>query len=230
MQKSLLSFIFICLVHSLFAQPYKTIKQYTPYKWMVNVSWNVIDDDGRPYTNMFDVANTWQTEYYPNKISVDRYLKNGWSVEAAASFAQYKAGKLINGNFGNAGIFAALDVNAKYSLYQLYAPRMRWVEPYTIMGLGYTFRSIGSTAPHTPVLNLGAGVNFWFTKNIGIQIQSTGKLSIYPFFIGSDGNYFQHSAGISYRWNESKRNKSDFDKKRYPWTRDNKRYKSKGGH
>ena len=107
---------------------------------------------------------------------------------------------------------------------------MRWIEPYLIMGLGYTFRTAGTETPHIPTLNLGAGLNFWITKNIGIQIQSTGKLSIYPFFIGTDANYFQHSAGISYRWHSNKKNKSSFDKKRYPWTRDNKRHKSKGGH
>ena len=78
--KKLIPFIlFIFIICNAFAQPYKTIKKYKPYDWMVGVSWSVIDDDGRPFSGLFDVEKGWNYLYYPIRLSVDRYLSRGWS-------------------------------------------------------------------------------------------------------------------------------------------------------
>jgi hypothetical protein len=230
MKHFFLLFLFICSINSVFAQPYKTIKKYTPYKWMVGVSWNAIDDDGRKFAGIFDYATSWNILPYPAKISVDRYLRHGWSVEASATYSEYKVGKMVQCSTDVSSILAAFDLNAKHSFYSYYAPRHRWIEPYFSMGIGYTYRSSALVAQHVPTVNLGFGLNFWFTKNLGVQLHSNGKLGVYPGFWDTHTNYFQHSAGIMFRWHTKKSRKSDFGRKKSQWAHGNKRYKQKGGH
>ena len=42
-----------------FAQPWKTVKVFKPYKWMFGVSWSAIDDNGHPFERMFDLGSSW---------------------------------------------------------------------------------------------------------------------------------------------------------------------------
>lgn len=230
MKHLLLLFLSFVIANTTLAQPYKTIKKYTPYKWMVGVSWNAIDDDGRKFSSMFDYANSWNILPYPTKVSVDRYLRHGWSVEASATYSEYNATKIIQDTIGVTSIIAAFDLNAKHSFYAYYAPRLRWIEPYFSMGIGYTYRSSALVAQHVPTVNLGFGLNFWFTKNIGLQIHSNGKLGVYPGFWDSHTSYFQHSAGVMLRWHTKKSRRSDFGRRKNKWAHGNKRYKQKGGH
>ncbi len=232
MKKRLLFSLFLLVSCLTFAQPYKTIKPYAPYKWMVGVHWTVIEDDGNQLGDLFNVGGSWNYLYYPTRITVDRYLRYGWSLEASASYMTYLAGKRVNDTISGGSIFFCGDVNAKYSLYNLYAPRARWIEPYFTFGLGYTFRSSAAVAPSIPTLNLGLGFNIWFHKNVGLQLHTNGKLGLWPGFwdSGLHTNYFQHSAGIVVRWSGGKNSNGDFGKKQHKWTRENNRYKKKGGH
>lgn len=232
MKKLLLLFTFLITCMALHAQPYKTVKAYKPYKWMVGVHWSVIEDDGNQLGDLFNVASSWNYLYYPTKISVDRYLRYGWSVEASATYNTYTPAKRINDTIGLSSIFACVDVNGKYSLYNLYAPRMRWIEPYFTFGLGYTYRSSAHVAPGVPTLNLGFGFNIWPTKMIGLQIHTNGKLGLWPGFwdSGLHTNYFQHSAGIVFRWGDGKNKNGDFGKKQHKWTNKKQGYKKQGGH
>ena len=230
MKKILFLFAFIFTLSNTYAQPYKTIKTFKPYDWMIGVSWTVIDDDGKQFTGLFDVPNSWNFLYYPTKLSLDKYFKYGWSMEVSATYESYLPGKLINGHTDVSGLFLAADVNGKYSFYNKYAPKMRWFEPYFTFGVGYTLRTAGTESIHAPTINLGYGMNFWIYKGFGIQLHSNAKIGVLPMIWTSNTNYLQHSAGLVYRWKKGSRNKGDFDKRRYPWTRKNERYKEKSGH
>lgn len=213
-----------------YSQPYKTIKAQKPYKWMVGVSWSVIDDDGRPFSGLFDIANSWNYMYYPTQISVDRYLKNGWSLEASATYTQYPSSHLINGVTGLSSTFLNVDVNGKYSFYNHLSLKMRWFEPYFTFGLGYTYRNNANADPHVPTVNLGYGMNFWVHKNVGIRLHSQAKFGVFPNVWATSSNYLQHSAGFVFRWNERKKSRGDFDKRRYKWMHGKERYKNNKGH
>ncbi len=213
-----------------YAQPYKTIKTYKPYKWMLGISWSAIDDDGRQFEGLFDYAN-WNYMVYPSKLSLDRYFKYGWSMEIAATYEQYKPGLLVNDSTNAYGTFFAFDVNGKYSFYQKYAPRMRWLDPYFTFGVGYTYRDCANTAKHVPTVNLGFGINFWIVKSIGIRLHSNAKIGVYPGFWTTHTNYLQHSAGLVFRWGEGKKSSNgDFGRKKNKWTHKKPKYKQNKGH
>ena len=127
MKKLLYLFLFTFYISSAFAQPYKTIKKYKPYDWMVGVSWSVVEDDGSPFSGIFNVASSWNYLFYPTRISVDRYLKSGWSVEAVVTYNTYLPGKMVNGKLGASGIFLSGDINSKYSFTNLYVPKLKWL-------------------------------------------------------------------------------------------------------
>ena len=225
----ILFFIFLFSgANFIYAQPYKTIKVAKPYNWMFGVSWSTIDDNGKQFSKLFDVGGSWNLLAYPTKISADRYFKYGWSIEGSATYNRYKSGKLVNGSTDQPSFFVCVDVNGKYSFYNMYAPKVRWFEPYTTFGLGYTFRNNSLAAVHIPTLNAGIGFNFWLYQGLGIQLHSNAKFALFPTFWKTNGNYLQHSVGIVYRIGD--RVSSPSDKKRYPWTRDNKKFRKKEGH
>jgi len=221
--------IFTLVISRAFAQPYKTIKTYKTYNWMVGISWSAIDDDGRPFNALFNLPN-WNYEMYPTRLSLDKYFKYGWSLEGVATYTNYLGGKLVNGKLEASGAFFSFDVNGKYSFYNQYAPKARWIDPYFTFGLGYTYRSNAFTENHIPNLNLGFGINFWIAKGFGIQIHSNAKFGVYPRFWNTNTNYLQHSIGIVYRWGEGSIKNSPKEKKQYKWTKDKQRHKTKTGH
>ena len=91
---------FILMSNMTMAQPYKTLKQNKPYKWMFGIHWSIVEDDGYPFRNIFNPATSWNLRPYPTRLTVDRYIKSGWSIETAATFGQYVSGKIVNGETG----------------------------------------------------------------------------------------------------------------------------------
>ncbi len=230
MKKILLLISIFFTLNTGFAQPYKTIKVFKPYNWMIGVSWSVIDDDGHQFDRLFDVNGSWNYLVYPTKVSLDRYFKYGWSIEGTATYNQYLPSKTINDSIGLTSVFFCFDVNGKYSFYNQYAPRARWIDPYFTFGLGYTYRNCAAVNPHVPTVNLGFGLNFWIYKGFGVQLHSNVKIGVYPGFWDTHTNYLQHSAGLVYRFGKGKRNNGDFSRRKNKWAHGNKRYKQKGGH
>lgn len=229
MKKAFATLALLFVLSPCFAQPYKTVKIQKPYRWMIGLQWSAIDDNGDKFGKLFDVNNSWNAMVFPSHLTVDRYFIYGWSMEFGATYSQYKAGKLINDSTNVSGTFFSFDANAKYSFYQLYAPRLRWIDPYLTAGLGYTFRQQGA-AQHAPTVNLGGGVNFWIVNNVGIRLSSQAKFGVYPGFWETPENYLQHSAGLVFRWGENgKHTNGEFGRKKAKWGHKKRRYKQKGG-
>ncbi len=228
MSKVFLSFILIVICSTGMAQPYKTLKVYKPYKWMIGVHWAAIDDNGSKFERLFDVNQSWNVLAYPSRVTVDKYFKFGWSMEGALTYTQYKSGKLINDSTHFSGTFFSFDVLGKYSFYHTYAPRARWIDPYLTFGVGYTYREQGS-AQHAPMVVAGGGVNFFLLPFLGIQLRSTAKFGVYPGIWETPENYLEYTAGIVYRIRGKKNTNGDFSRRKNKWIHGNKRYKDKGG-
>ncbi|MFT5778951.1 MAG: OOP family OmpA-OmpF porin [Crocinitomicaceae bacterium] len=227
--KKFLSLVFvIAIIGTCAAQPYKTIKIAKPYKWMFGLHWAAIDDNGNKFGKLFDAGNSWNILPYPSRITVDRYFKYGWSMEYAATYSQYKVGKLINDSTNFSGTFFNFDAHAKYSMYQLYAPKARWIEPYFTLGLGYTYRAQGA-AQHAPTVNAGIGLNFWVYRGLGIQLHSNAKFGVYPGFWETPENYLQHSFGLVLRVKEKGAQSNEFHRRKAKWAHRGGRGKKKGG-
>lgn len=197
---------------------------------MFGVHMNVVEDDGYKFERIFDVNNSWNVLPFPSRITIDRYFKYGWSIEGALSYTQYKDSKTIHDTTGITGTNFSFDVNGKMSLYNLYAPRFRWFDPYFSFGVGYTYRDDGIVDQHVPTVNLGGGINFWVLYRLGIQISSQAKFACYPTVWDTHGNYLQHTIGIVYRTPWEKGYQYPNQKKQHKWTREQQRYKRKGGH
>ena len=225
MLKTTLIFSFVFAFTVLFAQPYKTIKVFKPYKWMIGVSWSAIDDNGHKIERMFDLGSSWNIAPFPAKISLDRYFRYGWSAEISATYGILKSNRIINDTIGIRSDLYNIDLSGKYSFYNLYAPRNRWIDPYFTFGVGYTFRPSANTTQHAITANLGFGMNFWIIKNLGIQLHSVGKIGFSPH-----SSYFQHSAGIVFRTTEGKHKNGNFGTRKNKWVHGKNKFKQKGGH
>lgn len=214
----LLSLLFV--THTVDAQPY-VLGNRKPYSWMIGVSWTGVEDDGRGLCQPFDVAQSWNYEYFPTRIFVDKYFKYGLSAEFSGAFVNYRAGKLINDSINRSGVFLALDLNCKYSFYPLITPR--WLDPYVSLGIGMTQRT---SMPGITSLtgNVGVGVNLFFYRGLGFQLQTSGKLALTGGAL-SGGNYVQHQAGFVYKFDSGARGRESFTKKRYKWTGKKQKFK-----
>ncbi len=217
---AVLLFTFLFVTNCADAQPY-VLGNRKPYSWMIGISWTAVEDDGRGLCQPFDVAQSWNYEYFPTRIMVDKYFKYGLSAEFSGAYVTYKPAKLINDTIGRSGVFLALDLNCKYSFYPLITPR--WLDPYVSLGIGMTQRT---SMPGVTALtgNVGVGVNLFFYRGLGFQLQSSGKFA----FTGgalAGGNYLQHNVGFVYKFNSGARGRENFNKKRYKWTNKKQKYK-----
>lgn len=187
---------------------YQFMAQMRQTKWVVGVHWNVVEDDGRPFKKIFDANRAWSIPGYPSRLTVEKYLKDGWSVEASLTYNRYRTGKLINGNdnFGGDQTFFCFDALGKYDFNKLYNINdalfngQQILQPYGTFGLSYTYRAFG-TFKHAPNLDLGLGLNAWVYDNWGIQVQGMSKFGMIGRFFRSHANYMQYTIGVVYRLN-----------------------------
>lgn len=168
----------------------------TKTPWRVQLGWNMVDDDGRPFNNLLDVKNSWNLPAYPTKISIEKECNYNWNIELSLSYNSYKSGKMINGDIMTSGqTFFAADVNGKYIITKKFM-----AEPYVLIGLGYTMRT---TAKYQNVatLNAGIGCTIWVIDNVlGINIQGSGKFGLQTPLLETGSNYLQHSIGVVYKF------------------------------
>lgn len=164
--------------------------------WTVGIGGNVIDDDGKPFKNLFNVSETWNFLPYPTRLTLDGYIKGGFSAQLEVSYNKYKIGKNINSEIipGQWSVISS-DVNFKYALnYQI--KNMKWFDPYVLLGLGYTQRS-GAAKPNTVTYNMGLGFNIWIIDFMALNLQSSAKFSM----IEGTSNYLQHTVGLIFATN-----------------------------
>lgn len=178
--------------------------------WTFNLGGHVVDDDGNPFNNLFNVGNSWNFLPFPTRLAIDGYFKKGWSFQGEFSYTQYKSGKIFNGEIINANDnFFSADAIVKYDLNEIFGDT-RWFNPYVAGGYGYTFKTIAKN--HNSVnANVGFGFNFWIYQNLGFNAQSIAKFSM----IEGTSNYLHHSVGVVYRFQSGMGNRPGKLGKRY---------------
>lgn len=213
------------------AQPYKTIKVFKPYKWMIGANWTGMQFLGTIQEPSSSNSGSFNIQPYPTQLIIDRYFIYGWSMELDATYAGATTitERLDSTSYSySSGINASIDILGKYSFYNNYAPKARWIDPFLIFGIGYTYRE-SLKVKHLPTLNLGAGVNFWIINQLGIRLSASGKIGVYPLPWEESNIYLQYNAGIVFRTKAEKGHKPPTNKKQFNWTKKNKKYKNKGG-
>lgn len=223
MFKRLFLLLFIFNIFIAMAQPAAMTTKKNPYKWMFGLSWSFIDDNGEAYSKLFDIGGSYNFEYFPTKLMVDRYFRKGWSMEGLITYNRFYSDKQINDTTGIEGILFSGDVHLKYSFNRFFR-RAKWFDPYVSMGLGVTFRDVREQ-PVTPTVNATFGANFWFSRKWGAQLQTTGKLGLTADIYTGNSDYLQHSVGVVYRFTPKRRSTNNFSSKRqHKWTNEKTRY------
>ena len=128
-----------------------------------------------------------------SRISVDRYLKSGFTLQLSGTINKIGTIEILND--ADALYFSA-DAIIKYDLNHLIG-KTGWFDPY--IGLGGGFQSVDTKLDKFinksgPTLTVGLGFNTWFNESLGLNFQSAFKENL------GGSNVYQHSIGLVFRF------------------------------
>ena len=185
--------------------------------WAIEVGVNAvdiyptgIDDEGRfpmidgepkelrsdLFDEFFNVNDHWNILPSVSRLGISRYLGSGFVFTAAGSInridkiGDYDVRDITIRDKEDFTYYSA-DGEIKYSLKN--AINSKWLDPNIGIGGGYTWiDDIGfGTA------NALAGIKFWFSESIGVNLQTTYK---HAFEKDYGVKHFQHSAGVVFQF------------------------------
>ncbi|RIV43903.1 OmpA family protein [Flagellimonas pelagia] len=163
--------------------------------WQVSIGVNAIDayptnDSNNPYSSStlfdeyFNVSDHWNILPSVSYVAVSKYIGDGFSVGARGSLNRIeKVGDMSVDDLSH----YAIDGTIKYNIL-----KNTTVDPFVEVGGGYTWiDEIGAGT-----VNGGVGVNFWFSENVGLTLQTQYKHAFEDYLM----SHFQHMAGISIKF------------------------------
>ena len=167
--------------------------------WAIGIGVNAVDfyptgNDaplGDMFEDYFNTSDHWNILPAISKLSVSRYIGAGFVGELTGTLNQID-------KYGDRSVsdlsYYAIDGSVDYSLRALLNDG--WFDPVIGIGGGYTW--IGDQEGED-ISNLSAaslngklGLNFWFSDNIALTVESKYK----NFFDVETATHFQHAAGI----------------------------------
>jgi OOP family OmpA-OmpF porin len=162
--------------------------------WAIGIGVNAVDF--YPTNSGLSGYGAWGDEFFNvgdhynilstvSKITIGKYLEDGFSLEAVGSLN--KISKMGDNSVSDLMYFG-IDGALKYDLNNVIG-QTSWFDPYVLVGGGYTWLDKFGTA----TLDGGAGINFWFSDNIGLNVESKYK---HVFDNVNILQHFQHSVGI----------------------------------
>ena len=153
------------------------------------------------FSQFFDVKDNWNILPSVSYLSVTRNVGGNFSIGVTGSVN--KITKFVN--FAGPGfndvvvvnpdvMYYAADAQMKYSLMSLIGSKV--IDPSLQLGGGYTW--MGEETAGTA--NIGAGLTFWFTENVGLSLNSTYKKAFTERQGFQVPSLFQHQAGLSFKF------------------------------
>ncbi|MFH7002969.1 OmpA family protein [Flavobacterium bizetiae] len=163
------------------------------------------------FSQPFAVKDNWNILPSLSYIGVSRYVGSGFSVGLQGSvnkidkyvtFNPSAPGHDSRGNVvTNPGdlMYYGIDATIKYSFQELIKSKV--IDPSLSVGGGYTF--LGDSSYGT--VNPGAGITFWFTDAIGLELATRYKWSVSGDRQDASGtpdapSHFQHTAGLVFKF------------------------------
>ena len=133
---------------------------------------------------LFNATDHWNILPSISYIGVSKSVGGGFSVGARGSLNKIS-------KWGDTGVddlsYYALDGTIKYNFL-----KETVIDPFVEVGGGYTWiDEIGAGT-----VNGGVGINFWFTENIGLTVQTSYKHAFEDYLVP----HFQHMAGLSIKF------------------------------
>ncbi len=140
--------------------------------WAIGFGANVVDFyGGSEFVDQFkDLLGNKDWNILPSisRITGEKYLDKGFSLQLAGSINKIKTVKLKN---DSDFLYWAIDAVVKYDLNTLIGDTSQWFDPFVYLGGGYT--SVDSEGEG--MLNGGVGFNTWFNENLGLSFQTGTK-------------------------------------------------------
>ncbi|MFK5958838.1 MAG: OmpA family protein [Lutibacter sp.] len=165
--------------------------------WAVGIAVNAVDfyptnagleGHGAWFDEFINTTDHYNILPSVSKFTVSRYLADGFSFEAAGSLNKITK---VGDNTTSEMSYYGLDGALKYDLNKVIGDTS-WFNPYASVGGGYTWLdNLG-----TSTFNAGLGINFWFSDNLGMNLESKYKHS----FESSIVQHFQHSIGVVFKF------------------------------
>ena len=160
--------------------------------WAVSFGANIVDFDENSEISkrIKDLGGSTDWNILPSitKISSEKYIKDGFSLQLSGSFN--KITNLTSLNDVDL-IYYSADVIVKYDLNNLVGDTS-WFDPYLYLGGGYA--NLGDQGEG--LLNVGLGFNTWFNENLGLTLQTGSKSG----FTDKVADHFQTSLGVVIRF------------------------------
>ena len=156
--------------------------------WAVGFGVNVVDFyNGSDFTGQVkDLIGSSDWNILPSisRISVERYLEKGFSVQLAGSINKIKTLELKD---DSDFLYWAIDAIVKYDLNNLVGDTS-WFDPYVYLGGGYT----SADSKGEGMANGGLGANFWFNDNMALNFQTGTKVG----FSDNVRSHYQTTLGL----------------------------------
>lgn len=162
----------------------------------------------KQFSQTFDIKDNWNIMPSISYINVSKYVGDGFSFGVTGSIN--KISKYVNfdptsPNADGRGMvvtdpgdlsFYGVDGIIKYSFQEMI--KSKWFEPSAHIGGGYSF--FGDASAGT--FNGGLGLTFWFTEQVGFQLQSTYKHSFDDDRVANSDvpGHMQHFAGLTFKF------------------------------
>ena len=160
--------------------------------WQVSFGVNAIDTwptnqpgQGAWFDEYFNVSDHWNILPSISTVAVSKYVGDGFSVGLRGSLNRIE-------NLGDTPVddlsHYAVDGTIKYNIREA----GKKFDPFVEIGGGYTWvEDIGAGT-----VNGGLGFNYWFTENLGVNLQSTYKHAFEDYGV----KHFQHVAGLAIKF------------------------------
>nr|WP_199000239.1 OmpA family protein [Flavobacterium sp. ASV13] len=163
------------------------------------------------FSQPFQVKDNWNILPSLSYIGVSRYVGSGFSVGLQGSVNKIDKYVTFNpsapGHDGRGNVvtnpgdlmYYGIDATIKYSFQELIKSKV--IDPSLSVGGGYTF--FGDSSYGT--VNPGAGVTFWFTDAIGLELATRYKWAVSGDRQDKAGvpdapSHFQHTAGLVFKF------------------------------
>jgi OOP family OmpA-OmpF porin len=150
------------------------------------------------FGNFFNAKDNWNILPSVSYLNVSRAIGNNLSVGVTGSVN--KIDRLVSRTPGtnqyvvtNPGdlTYYAADAIVKYGFLT-----KSWFNPYIHVGGGYTWLDEQGNG----TVNGGIGINFWFTENIGLTVQTTYKHTFEEQAEANVPRHMQHFAGLTFKF------------------------------
>ena len=184
--------------------------------WAVSFGVNAVDTKISMYGNdklifeqLVNADRNWNILPSVSYLNVSRHMGDGFSVGLTASVNKIdKWVVLDNPEFGTKAThqysvynpgnlsYYGIDAMVKYSFMDMIGTK--WFDPSLNLGGGYQF--VGDASAGT--VNGGLGLTFWFSEQVGLQLQSTLKYSFDDERMPDADvpTHIQHMAGLTFKF------------------------------